>query len=493
MRVYASQLDALLTPIAPIATLRASAIDAERLPLLLRVARRGRNVSARAFNRLQHALTPPAPAIPAPARQGPSARLLALIASQHANNLTPTRTRPRVIHVIGSLAAGGAERQLVYVARESQRRGNVEARILTTHATEHANGHYLPLAVAGGVTVENAGYNATDADLAQFTAESNLHQLLADLPLAYRAWVADLAGEFIRLRPNVVHAWLDHTNMWAGIAALATGVPHIILSTRNVNPSHFPTIDYPDFLPWYRAFATSPRVRFIGNSHAGAADYARWIGIDPNRFTVIVNGFDPTSCTVPSEAEAIALRAELGVGREPVILGVFRLAEEKQPFVFLDAASRVVDRVPHATVLIAGDGPMRKDVEAAIAARGDNRIRLLGRREDVSALLSIATVVLHASRQEGTSNTLIETQALGCPVVATRAGGTADAVEDGGSGYLCDVGDANTLASRVCEILGDDALRERMSKRAKAFATETFDLCRMVDATLALYPMEQGS
>lgn len=464
-------------------------VPAPTAPLLVRAARKSHALGARALMKLQAPTAPPTqvepPAPPTPAQI--LASTIAKIAKTSTHSDTPHRAQPRIMHVIGSLAAGGAERQLVYVARESQRRGNVEARILTTHAAVGANGHYLPLALEGGVTVETAGATASAESIELFAAEHDVHALLAPLPLAYQAWVVELAGEFVRLRPNVVHAWLDHTNIWAGIAALATGVPHIILSTRNVNPSHFPTIDYPDFLPWYRGLATNPRVQFVANSRVGALDYAAWIGIDPARFTVIVNGFDPRACIAPTAAEVAALRSALDVETQRVVLGVFRLADEKQPFVFLDAAAQILARVPHAVVLIAGDGPMRPEVEALLAARGDNRIRLLGRREDVSALLSIASVVLHASRQEGTSNTLMETQALGCPVVATRAGGTVDAVEHGGSGYLCEVGDANALASRVCEILGDDALRERMSTRAKAFAAETFDLGRMVDATLALY------
>jgi glycosyltransferase involved in cell wall biosynthesis len=98
---------------------------------------------------------------------------------------------------------------------------------------------------------------------------------------------------------------------------------------------------------------------------------------------------------------------------------------------------------------------------------------------------------MHASRKEGTPNALLEAQALGCPVVATRGGGTVDAVEHGGSGFLCDVGDTDALSRHVLEVLGDDALRARLSTRARAFVTERFGLQRMVDDSLAVYAREE--
>lgn len=484
MRCYTTRFDELLQT-APEVSRATADLRVATTSLPVRMMKGVIRAGLRVLNTLQSE-SAVSPATPAPLTKTAPTRE-SKIARQPVNNATPHRKKLRVVHVIGNLSAGGAERQLVYVARESQRRGTLEARILTINPTVGAGGHYLPLAEEGGVTVEQAGSRAGAESLAAFSDDIDLHALLEPLPLFYRAWVVELAGEFLRLRPNVVHAWLDHPNMWAGIAALATGVPNIVLSTRNVNPSHFPAFDYPEFLPWYRAFASSPRVQFIANSKVGALDYAAWIGINPNRFKVIMNGFDPSACVASSASEISSLRSEEGLNGKQVVLGVFRLADEKQPLVFVEAAKRVLVAIPNAVVLIAGDGPMRTEVESAIASQTDGRIRLLGRREDVSALLSIADVVLHTSRQEGSSNALIEAQSLGCPVVATRGGGTVDAVEDGESGYLCAVGDAASLAARVCELLRDDALRTRMSERARAFAQAKFGLARMVDETLALY------
>ncbi len=473
MRCYSTRLDALLT--RPIAV--------PSLPA--RVLRRARGDCARVWESLRKAV--PSPIEPQTSPESALAQLRWRIAAQPMRETYPPREKLRVVHVVGSLSAGGAERQLAYVARETQRRGDIEARVLTTHPSIGSAAHYLPLLEGACVTVETAGAAADEDTLSRFEAQVDLHALLSPLPEFYRAWVVELAGEFLRLQPDVVHAWLDHTNMWAGIAALAVGVPHIVLSTRNVNPSHFPTISYPEFLPWYQAFALSSRVQFVANSNVGARDYAAWIGIDPARFTVIVNGFDPSACVAPEAADMQSLREELGLVGKRVVLGVFRLSEEKQPHTFVDAVTQILAADPGAIGLIAGEGPMQAELEERIAVRADGRLRLLGRRNDVSALLSIADVLLHTARQEGTSNALIEAQAFGCPVVATRGGGTIDVVEHGGSGYLCEVGDAEALAARVLSILQHTPHRIELSQRARALAQEKFGLDRMVDQTIALY------
>ena len=402
--------------------------------------------------------------------------------------IAPTRSRARVVHLIGSLSAGGAERQLVYLARESMRGATVEPRILVINPLEGAARHYLPLAQQVGVAVDVAGQVLDPTVARNLERDGELRRLLLAIDPRYRGWCVDLAAEFVRMQPDIVHAWLDHANIWGGIAALAAGVPHVVLSTRNVNPSNFPKIDAPYFLPWYRQLAKSPRVSFIGNSRVGAADYADWIGIPRARVQVVLNGFDPAETRRPAESELARLRTSLGLDNKRVVLGIFRIAEEKQPLDFAAAAEEILAAVPDAVVIVAGDGPMREELAARAAAIAKDRFVLLGRREDVAALASIADLLLHASRKEGSPNAVVEAQALGCPVVATRGGGTIDAVEHNGSGFLCDVGDTRALAAHAVEILRDDSLRLRLSARAPKFVDERFGLGRMVEESLACYP-----
>lgn len=401
--------------------------------------------------------------------------------------------RPRVMHVIGSLAAGGAERQVVYTARETMRCGAADAEIVVLNPLEGAGRHYLPLAESGGVAVRVAGESADGSAMARVCGEERLVRTLGAVDPAYRAWCVDLAGECAARRPDVVHAWLDHANIWAGIAALAMGVPRIVLSTRNVNPTHFPSLHGPYFGSWYRVLARSPRVAFIANSRAGAADYAAWMGVEASRFRVVLNGFDAEAMRV-GDAQALArLRTELGLEGRRVLLGVFRLSEEKHPLAWAAVVRALLAEDPGLVALHAGDGPMRDELARAMKDVPRDRFRMLGVRADVGSLMALATVVLHASRKEGTPNALLEAQSLGCPVVATAGGGTVDAVEDGGTGALCAVDDLQALQARTGEILRDPALRERMSARAACFVRERFGMARMVRETLEVCGIPHAS
>lgn len=93
---------------------------------------------------------------------------------------------------------------------------------------------------------------------------------------------------------------------------------------------------------------------------------------------------------------------------------------------------------------------------------------MLGRRSDVSDLMRSATILLHVARFEGTPNVVLEAQALGLPVVCTDTGAASECVVDGESGFVCRIGDADTLARRCIELLTDRDLRLRFSRRSPA-------------------------
>jgi len=404
----------------------------------------------------------------------------------------PERSRPLVLHVIGSLGAGGAERQMLQVARESIRRGLVEARVIVLTAMEGEFAHYLPVARQAGVDVEQSGRSTDPFALLALRRDGRLSKLLQNLPPAYRAWCADLAGEILRLRPDVVHAWLDQANIFAGIASLANGVPSVVLSTRNVNPTHFPGLgEAPYFLPWYRRLSRSPRVRWIANSRIGADGYASWIGMDAARFHVIQNGVDPEATRRPSEERLEELRRSLAPPGARFIAGVFRIAEEKQPLVFANAARRIVEATSDVHVLVLGVGPLESELRAAIRGHED-RIHLLGRRGDVTAVLSISELLLHASRQEGSPNAILEAQAIGCPVVATRSGGTCEVVEEGVTALLADVGDAESLASASLRILGDPILRQSLGAKGRDRVSRHHSVEELLRRTVAVYREGSG-
>jgi glycosyltransferase involved in cell wall biosynthesis len=391
-----------------------------------------------------------------------------------------------VVSVIGSLGPGGAERQLALYLAESTRRGLARHELVTLRPCDGPHAHHLPTLAARGVRVVHRGDHADPAALGRIRADKSLHGRFRALPLAIRHDVVDLAGEFLRARPRVVHAWMDHANVTAGLAALAAGVPRIVLSLRSVNPSNFPMLHRNWMLPWYRVLVADPRVRLAANSRAGAESYAGWLGIDRARIAVVLNGIDPAEYARPDAAEAARVRAALVGGRGRLVVGMLRMTEEKRPLVFAEVARAVCAARGEVSFALAGEGPLRDEV-AAIAAPLGARFTLLGARRDAAAVLAAADLVLLASRAEGTPNVLLEAQMLGVPVVATRVGGVIDAVDDGRTGILCEPDDVDGLREAVLRVLGDDALRARLGAAGPAWIARHFAVDAMVDATDALY------
>ena len=402
----------------------------------------------------------------------------------------PHRTRPRVLLTIGSLSPGGAERQLVGFATSEITRARIETIIVLSHPLTGSNGHYASAIKDAGIPAIVVGSTGNVDPTPRRRGERTLKEQLAALPYYIRPHVADMAAEFIRLKPDCVHAWLDHQNIWSGIAALLVGVPYIVLSTRNVNPTHFPYLAQPWFKEWYQLLVQSPRVVIINNSRAGAADYAAWLGYPLARMRTILNGVDPEWIRRPEQAHVQDLRAQLLGERKLLVGGIFRLSEEKQPLLWLQTARRIAASRNDVVFFHAGEGPLDRQLAAASTDLVQSGVlHWLGRRSDIPALLSAADTLLHSARFEGTPNVLLEAAHLGCPVAATSCGGSADAVADHLTGLLSDPLDAEALYVSLSTLLNDEGMRQRFSEAGPLWIKQHFAMSRMVQETLACYPM----
>ena len=408
------------------------------------------------------------------------------VARQAAASRSGWSGRPeRVLCAIGSLGAGGSERQMVLFlgGLAAGRRGRPW--LTTTVALEGPAAHFLPQARDCAALVP-----------LQRPRERRARGLLRDLgpaaaliPAAEVRDIAAMRSLVRRLQPAVVHTWLDWPSTVLALGALLEPVTRVVLSTRSVNPSHFPALDVPHYRELYRLLLEDPRVRMCNNSTVGAADYADWLGVPRERIAVVHNGFDEGSAKRPEASRLQALRARLSIeDAAPVVVGVLRMSEEKRPLVFVEAAERVLAQHPQAMAIFVGDGVLRDEVDARVAASPHrDRFRVLGRRDDAHELIALADVLLLTSRQEGSPNVLLEAQALGCVPVSTRAGGAVDLIEDGVTGYLVPVDDAPALAERALRIFADPALRTRLREAGHQRVAANFGVERMIEKTLALY------
>jgi 1,2-diacylglycerol 3-alpha-glucosyltransferase len=172
-------------------------------------------------------------------------------------------------------------------------------------------------------------------------------------------------------------------------------------------------------------------------------------------------------------------REALGLGAEPVALYVGRVADEKRMDVLVDEFDQACRAIPGSQLVIVGTGVRLESVRRQVARLGlGGRVLVLGARsgEELSTWYSAADVSVSASRSETGPLTVVEAMACGCPTVALRAPGFEDRIVDGVNGLLAE-DLPGALGQAMARVLGDPALRERLSGGAVASAPRYTSAC----------------
>jgi sugar transferase (PEP-CTERM/EpsH1 system associated) len=141
-----------------------------------------------------------------------------------------------------------------------------------------------------------------------------------------------------------------------------------------------------------------------------------------------------------------------------------------------------------ARLVIAGDGPLRRECEAILDESGARDLAwFAGEREDVPDFLRGLDCFALPSRTEGISNTILEASACGLPIVATRVGGTPDIVEEGANALLISPSRPRELAAAIGRYFSHPDLARRHGERSRTTAVQRFSLERMVAGYTELY------
>lgn len=339
----------------------------------------------------------------------------------------------RVMYVVDHLEIGGAQQHLVQLLRCLDR------------------GRFTPMVCALKMRGELRG--AVEA-LGVPVFDGGLGRTLMGAGGARVLW--RLARLLRRERVDVTHSYLFHPNVLAPIASRLAGVDAVLASKRSLDR-------YPRRLPRYACrLGNALAGRIMVNAEAIARFAAAEEGCPLDKTVVIPNGVREEALQAP--ADAAAKRRELGLPPEaPVVGAVSRLAWKKGIAHLVEAAPRLLEAVPEARVVIAGDGALRGELEAQAAALGvGERVIFLGARPDSIELMAAFDVFVLPSVIEGMSNALLEAMAVGRPVVATDVGGNPEVVVDGETGFLVSPGDPRHLASSVIKLLQAPELAAEM-------------------------------
>jgi len=211
----------------------------------------------------------------------------------------------------------------------------------------------------------------------------------------------------------------------------------------------------------------------VGGAEAAVADL-RQDGLSADRTPIVYYGVDPLRVL---QGDATALRSELGIGRDEVVVTCgASLIRRKGIDVLLRALAVLSEHDPPIRVLLVGNGP---DQEGFVSLAGElgvaARATFLGERADLGAIFRDATdIAVLPSREELFGLVNLEAGLAKKPVVASRVGGIPEAVEDERTGLLVQHDDPRALAGALSRLARDSVLREKMGAAAHQRVLEGF-------------------
>jgi glycosyltransferase involved in cell wall biosynthesis len=229
---------------------------------------------------------------------------------------------------------------------------------------------------------------------------------------------------------------------------------------------------------------------YLVNAGAVADELVRH-GLRRDKIRVVPNGLDLGRFGAFA-LDRSAARAALGLPADRrLVAQVGRLAPQKDYPTFLRAAAQLAARFADVDFLVVGDGPERPMLEGLARELGiAERVRWLGLRGDVPAVLGGVDVLLLASRYEGLPNVVLEAMAAGAAVVATDVGGCREVIASGVHGVVVAPERPEALAEAAAHWLADEGARRRVAEAARARVEREFSVAAMVRGTCALYAAE---
>jgi glycosyltransferase involved in cell wall biosynthesis len=298
---------------------------------------------------------------------------------------------------------------------------------------------------------------------------------------------ADLVGAE---RIDIVHSYFGWPKGYGGqLVKAATGIP-LVAGLRGADINVLPEHDYGARLD--ASFDRSMRrLLRVADRTVSVSDFIRrqatGLGARPQVADVILKG---VRLDLFGNARRPEARVALDLRSTPLILAVAGLVPIKGIGDLLTAMSIVAGQGLAFRFVICGEGGERARLERQAASLGlSDRVTFTGRvaRDVIGDYFAAADVFVHGALIEASGNVLLEAMAAGLPAVCTDAGGPAEYVAHGETGFVVPVADPPALADRVAWLLSHETERQQMGMRARRRAEARFGYDRMIDETLSLY------
>jgi len=303
-------------------------------------------------------------------------------------------------------------------------------------------------------------------------------------PLAHLRAFWELVRILRAERPDLVHAHMPISAFLARLAARVAGVPRVAYTCHGFlfnQPGGVARRGVGLLMEWIAGPLTDVFMTVSANEARDARRF--WI----SRRAVAVGNGRSAAVFRPDPAARARIRAELGTPPDRVVVvAVSRLVRPKG---YLELAAAML-AVPDAELWVVGerlDSDRGEDIAALLDAAGlGSRLRRLGYRNDVAAVLAAADIFALPSYYEGLPMSVIEAMLTGLPVVASDLPGTREQVLPGVTGLLVPPRDAESLAVALAALAGDHARRAALGEAGRQRALALFEETRVIERTLDL-------
>ena len=285
-----------------------------------------------------------------------------------------------------------------------------------------------------------------------------------------------------RSRPHIAHFYLPGPYLIGANVAIAARIPIKIMSRRSLS-------DYQRNWPLVARLERRLHAKMdavIGNSRAVVRQLIEE-GIPESKVRLIYNGIE-VSPVLPDRNEA---RKALGLDNNTLVgVVIANLINYKGHRELIEGLSHIEWELPGdwRILLVGRDHGIRSELEALSTTCGiSHRIRFLGQRSDIPALLAAADFGLLTSREEGFSNVILEGMAAGLAMVVTDVGGNAEAVLHGETGFVVPPRNPKAIGDAILELARNPEQRKRFGAAARKRVENEFSIDKCVKAHADLY------
>jgi glycosyltransferase involved in cell wall biosynthesis len=405
----------------------------------------------------------------------------------------------RIALVLTSLGPGGAERQCVNLFNgllQKVKEGKIEdVRLYVTSLTRtEREGFYLSEVVDKNKVIEFYD-RANPIEIDYVPALKPYAELVSLIqPVTRQQAIISLTKHLSDYQPTVIHGWQNEAilNSFLVGKILHTcslfgrwgSLPPTV--SRNLTEGQRRNVEYMYYA--YKELTSMQNNQiFSANSKIAARSYEEWIGTKKLKVETVYNGLNVEKLKVTIDRDS--MKRKLDIPSDSLIVGsIYRISDEKRPFLWVEIAKEVNRKFNKKVhFVLVGDGPLRTQVEELVESKNlGEYIHLVGRQDDVSNWYNIMDVFLLTSAVEGISNSMLEAEYMGVPVVVPDVGGLKEAMIDKKTGFLLSTDTVEKFSDKIIYLLRN-RWGEKEKKFSRQYIEKKFSIYNMIENTLSFY------